>query len=199
MEDDVMGKYWRHFKTISIHKWHVMKACFKVGLYWQGITHDLSKYSFTEFFTSSRYFQGDKSPIDAEKIKNGYSLAWQNHKAKNKHHWQYWTDFEKGELVVLKMPPKYVAEMMCDWVGAGKAYNKGSWTIDNFRDWYVNHRDKIFLHTSTRGYLDLVLRNVKSEQDLYDKWISVKRIDDNYFQDICEGCAYQPKIKLMEG
>lgn len=193
-----MSKYWKHFKTITIHKWQVMKACFKVGLFWQGIVHDLSKYSSTEFFTSARYFQGNSSPIDAEKRKHGYSIAWQNHKAKNKHHWHYWTDFENGELIVLKMPPKYVAEMLCDWVGAGKAYNKDKWTIESFKNWYVQNRDIYHLHTSTKAYIDMLVKNVKSEDDLYRNWISVKRIQDNYIQDMCEGCAYQPKFKLVE-
>jgi hypothetical protein len=174
-----------------------MKACFKSGLFIQGLIHDLSKYSITEFFSSARYFQGDKSPIEAEKDKEGYSLAWQNHKGKNKHHWQYWTDFEKGKLVVLKMPAEYVAEMLCDWIGAGKAYNKSAWTIDSFKTWYASHRDTIVLHTSAKNYIDLLAEHVKSEQDLYDNWISVKRIEDNYIQDECEGCAYQPEYKLI--
>jgi len=61
------------------------------------IVHDLSKYSIIEFFESARYFQGLSSPIDATKREIGYSIAWQNHKAKNKHHWQYWVDFNGKE------------------------------------------------------------------------------------------------------
>ena len=34
---------WKHLKTITRHKWLVMQGCFQVGLYWQGLTHDLSK------------------------------------------------------------------------------------------------------------------------------------------------------------
>ena len=44
-----MMKAWQHFKTITTHKMWVMRYCFKIGLYWQGLTHDLSKYSPTEF------------------------------------------------------------------------------------------------------------------------------------------------------
>ena len=50
------------------HKWYVMVECFKVGLYRQGIVHDLSKFSITEFMPSARYFQGDKSPTEKERI-----------------------------------------------------------------------------------------------------------------------------------
>lgn len=193
-----MKKYWRHFKTITKHKWYVMVACFRAGLYLQGILHDLSKYSITEFCASAKYFQGDKSPIDAEKKANGYSIAWQNHKAKNKHHWHYWTDFENGELVVLEMPPKYVAEMLCDWVGAGKAYNKGRWTIDSFKNWYAQNRNIYYLHTLTREYIDLLMQHVQSEEDLYSKWISPRRIAEDYAIVTCQGGGYQPKLKIAQ-
>ena len=49
---------WGHFKTITSHKFLVMKYCFKVGLYKQGLMHDLSKYSPTEFMVGAKYYQG---------------------------------------------------------------------------------------------------------------------------------------------
>jgi hypothetical protein len=126
-----MKKYFRHLKTITLHKWYVMMECFKMGLYWQGITHDLSKYSITEFFTSARYFQGDKSPVEAEKAEKKYSVSWLNHKAKNKHHWEYWVDFTEGKgLVLPPIPDKYIKEMACDFIGASKAYNAGKFSRD---------------------------------------------------------------------
>ena len=57
-----MMKAWQHFKTITTHKMWVMRYCFKKGLYWQGLTHDLSKYSPTEFLVGMKYNQGDRSP-----------------------------------------------------------------------------------------------------------------------------------------
>lgn len=188
----------KHFKVITKHKWEVFKACCKVGLVWRGIVHDLSKYSITEFVASAKYFQGNRSPIDAEKNKVGYSVAWQNHKGKNKHHWHYWTDFEDGKLIILRMPPKYLIEMICDWVGAGKAYNKGNWTIESLKTWYANNRGIYHLHTSTKAYIDLMMKHVKDEKDLYKNWLLKTRIWDNYVQDECEGCAYQPPYKLVE-
>ena len=58
-------KVYQHFKTITYHKWLVMKGCFSIGLYKQGICHDLSKYSPTEFFVGARFFQGNRSPNNA--------------------------------------------------------------------------------------------------------------------------------------
>ncbi|MFR1170687.1 MAG: DUF5662 family protein, partial [Coprobacillus cateniformis] len=42
-------KAWKHFKTITKHKMKVGQLCFRIGLYKQGILHDMSKYSLCEF------------------------------------------------------------------------------------------------------------------------------------------------------
>ena len=64
-----------HFETITRHKLLVMKYCFECGLYQQGLTHDLSKYSPTEFIPGCIYYQGDHSPNEAERAARGYSSA----------------------------------------------------------------------------------------------------------------------------
>ena len=43
-----------HLKTVNRHRRLVRRYCFKLGLYWQGLTHDLSKYSPTEFWRSAK-------------------------------------------------------------------------------------------------------------------------------------------------
>ena len=70
----------KHLQTINHHKLLVMKHCFKVGLYKQGLLHDLSKYSPTEFLVGARYFQGDRSPNNAEREEKVYSSSWLHHK-----------------------------------------------------------------------------------------------------------------------
>ena len=50
-----MIKALAHFHTITKHKILVMKECFRVGLYRQGLLHDLSKYSPTEFRVGCKY------------------------------------------------------------------------------------------------------------------------------------------------
>ena len=86
-------KAWRHFRTITHHKILVMKGCFKLGLYRQGLLHDMSKYSPTEFLVGCRYYQGTRSPNNAEREAKGYSSAWLHHKGRNKHHYEYWIDY----------------------------------------------------------------------------------------------------------
>jgi hypothetical protein len=115
---------WGHLKTISIHKYHVTKLCFRCGLHKQGILHDLSKFSWTELKTGAKYYNGTRSPNSIEREITGYSLAWLHHKGRNKHHWEYWVDFSRDGTYAAKMPVRYVAEMFCDRVAATKTYLK---------------------------------------------------------------------------
>ncbi len=111
-----MNKWYAHLKTITRHKLLVMRHCFRIGLYWQGLTHDLSKYSPAEFLVGAKYYQGDRSPNDAERREKGYSSAWLHHKGRNKHHLEYWIDYTPGgdhHMGGVEMPVQYVAEMFC--------------------------------------------------------------------------------------
>ena len=53
-----MSHPFKHFKTVSRHRREVFRLCRKAGLYWRGFTHDLSKYSRTEFAPGARYWTG---------------------------------------------------------------------------------------------------------------------------------------------
>lgn len=107
----------RHFITITHHKILVMQGCFRIGLYKQGLLHDMSKYSPTEFLVGCRYYKGYMSPNNAERADRGYSSAWLHHKGRNKHHYEYWIDYslnkEEG-IVGMRMPTRYVVEMFVD-------------------------------------------------------------------------------------
>ncbi|MGX8714720.1 MAG: DUF5662 family protein [Lachnospiraceae bacterium] len=129
-----------HFHVVVQHKKEVMKGCFAVGLYWQGITHDLSKFSPEEFRTGILYYQGNRSPNAAERELYGYSCAWLHHKGRNKHHYEYWTDVSRDRRQALepkKMPPRYLAEMVMDRIAASKTY-KGSAYTDAFSLQYLD-------------------------------------------------------------
>ena len=142
---------WKHFKTVCKHKYVVYRECRACGLAWQGFTHDLSKFSIAEFVPSAKYFQGNRSPIEAEKDDCGYSFAWLHHKGCNPHHWEFWTDFteEDGSVIANKIPYKYVVEMICDWVGAGKVYQKEAWTTDSPMIHYKKMRKGRHFHPDT--------------------------------------------------
>lgn len=121
-----MSKAWKHFKTITYHKYLVAKGCFQVGLYKQGIFHDLSKYSPAEFLVGAKYYQGNRSPNNAERENIGYSSAWLHHKGRNKHHYEYWIDYSMqdvpGGMAPVPMPYRYIAEMIMDRIAASKVY-----------------------------------------------------------------------------
>ena len=124
---DIKENFKGHLSTINHHKMEVMRLCFKVGLYKQGLMHDLSKYSPKEFISGVVFYTGDKSPNTTERRATGKSEAWLHHKGRNRHHFEYWIDYgqEPGSAMQgMKMPVKYVVEMFCDRVAACKTYYK---------------------------------------------------------------------------
>ena len=150
-------KYLLHFLTITKHKFCVLIECFRRGLYWQGIIHDLSKYSPVEFLTSAKYFQGNKTPIGAEKSEKGYSRAWLHHKGHNPHHWEYWVDWRNGEELLCPIPDRYILEMLCDMIGAGKAYG-----TNNPYKYFLDHKDIIKMEKKSKNKLEQLLKTYRS-------------------------------------
>ena len=149
-----------HLKTVQMHRKLVRQCCFACGLYYQGLTHDLSKYSFSEFATSVKYFEGYRSPYMKEKEINGVSQAWLGHKGKNKHHWEYWYDMIGGKWVPVEMPYRYVVEMVCDRVAACKTYQKENYTQESALVYYLNRPAKDYMHPATRDLLEHMLRMI---------------------------------------
>lgn len=159
--------YYSHFRKVMIHRKWVRHYCFKVGHYWQGLTHDLSKYSPTEFIENAEYYQGNRSPIDACKEKNGYSLAWMHHRGRNKHHREYWTDYYDKGTASIAMPYKYAVEMLCDFLAAGRAYNGLDFTYKEELKWWKNQLDKdICIHPHTAKFITLALTRIVEGEEL---------------------------------
>lgn len=161
-----MSNFWGHFCTITSHKIRVMKNCFRVGLFRQGLLHDLSKYSPQEFFAGVKYYQGNRSPNAAEREEKGYSEAWLHHKGRNKHHDEYWIDFSsdpsKG-LVGHKMPLKYVIEMVMDRIAACKTYKGKNYTNGAAWDYYMLTKPYTVIHPETDQLLETILLMLKEE------------------------------------
>lgn len=164
-----LDKAFHHFMTINHHRYLVMKGCFAVGLYRQGLLHDLSKYSPTEFLVGARYYQGFRSPNNAEREEKGYSSSWLHHKGRNKHHFEYWIDFnpraEHGESLLMpaKMPGRYVAEMLMDRIAASKVYHADTYTDAAPREYYRSGRSNEFIHPQTRVLLEKLLDMLAEE------------------------------------
>lgn len=165
----------KHLRTVAKHRWVVLQQCARCGYFWQGLTHDLSKLSRAEFVSSARYFQGDRSPIEAEKAAQGYSSAWLHHKGRNPHHWEYWTDFDEldGHIIANKIPYRYVVEMVCDWIGAGMVYSQDKWTQSEPLAYYDKVRKGRHFHEETEILLRFFLEVIKDYG--LDKFYEVAR------------------------
>ena len=158
---------WKHFKTITRHKWMVMKYCFRVGLYKQGLLHDLSKYSPTEFLVGCKYYQGYRSPNNGEREERGVSNAWLHHKGRNRHHFEYWVDYALGTDTVIAgvpMPRRYIAEMVMDRISACRNYSGDTYTDASPLEYFLKNKDRLwFMHKTTKRELEGLLRML-SEQ-----------------------------------
>lgn len=143
--------FFAHLHTINKHRFYVMKYAFKLGLIYQGLTHDLSKYSPTEFFRGVKYYQGRRSPNDYERELNGYSIAWIHHKGRNKHHFEYWNDLnlKEHQYQSVIMPIKYVKEMLCDRLAASKTYLKRNYTNRSALEYFESKNAKTLMHPKT--------------------------------------------------
>lgn len=150
---------WKHFKTITHHRRLVRRGCFRVGLYWQGLTHDLSKYSPIEFWTGVRYYQGTRSPNTAEREAKGYSEAWMHHKGRNKHHFEYWTDINPAtrRYEPVEMPRRYLAEMVMDRIAACKTYQGAAYTDASPLAYLERARESDCVHPETFRQLHFLL------------------------------------------
>ena len=155
----------QHFKTITHHKWLVMQGCFRVGLYWQGLTHDLSKYTPTEFRVGAQYYQGNKSPNGAERKEKGYSTAWIHHKGRNKHHYEYWTDLcrETGRYESVPMPRRYLVEMIMDRRAACMTYQGGAYTDASAWEYFEKSLERNLMHPQLEQELAYLLAMLRDE------------------------------------
>lgn len=175
----MIDNLFKHLKTIRTHKKWVRIACFKMGIPIQGILHDLSKFSLREL-AIAKYYTGEKSPHDTCREILGYSPSWIYHFHRNKHHWEFWCETNvDGVWVPIKIPYKYVIEMFCDFIGAGKAYSGTFWTTSSPLDyWEAKCEGKRLMHPDSLAllkFLLVALANSKTEQDFYDYYNSNKQ------------------------
>ena len=161
-----------HLHTVNSHRRLVRKYCFKLGLYRQGMMHDLSKYSPSEFIPGVKYYQdGHRSPNNAQREDEGVSKAWLHHKGRNKHHFEYWIDYDvDGNSTILagmKMPVKYVAEMFCDRVAASRIYNKDKYKDSDPLDYYIKGLGHYIMHPETDELLHNLLKLLADKGEEY--------------------------------
>ena len=145
-----------HFKTITKHRHLVIYHCFKAGIGFQGLFHDLSKYHPREFFIGAKYYLGSKSPNEKERELYGYSKAWLRHKGRNRHHFEYWTDYNPKTKVLepIEMPLNYVIEMFCDRLAASKVYQGENYRREHPLEYFVRAKKSRFINKNTSDLLE---------------------------------------------
>ena len=168
----------KHFITITQHKILVFKLSIKAGIPWRGFMHDFSKYSFTEFFESAKYYtDGKKSAIAKCKAEKGYSEAWLHHKGRNKHHHEYWYDYESTDPTPI-IPYKYTVEMICDELAAGMTYKGKDWNNNSQLEYFLNVESKRKINPQIAKLLEEVFKQVSV--DGVDKVIKKKNLKELY-------------------
>ena len=149
----------KHTKLVLNHKWYVFIYCTRLGMPLRGLKHDMSKFSPTEFWESVKYYNGARSPIQIARKTNGYSKAWLHHKGRNKHHTEYWVDINAPEKTPI-IPYKYVAEMICDKLAAGKAYNGKNWKKNSELEYWNKEKQVIQINKHVEELLTEVFEQV---------------------------------------
>ena len=166
-----MNRFLGHLRTITKHRHLVMRHCFKAGIPWRGLLHDLSKYSPTEFIPGVRFYTGDRSPTAGERKHNGFSKAWMHHKGRNKHHYEYWNDFslETHRNEPVKMPLVFVIEMFCDRIAACKVYQKEKYTDSSALEYYRRRLGEEDMHPETSALLGklVTMLSEKGERETF--------------------------------
>lgn len=153
-----MKQYVKYLKYVLEHKKNVFIECWKERMYLHAFTHDLSKFSIKEFKAYAEWFHGGygivlgKCPVEEHLhyskyiiVKDRFNKAWQHHKDKNKHHWNYWHERN------LPMPYKYIKQMICDWRAMSKKFG------DTAQEFYLNNYNKIQMNNNSRMMLEFEL------------------------------------------
>lgn len=176
-EKNFFQRFFGHLGTVIKHKRYVRRACFKMGLVKQGLFHDMSKFSLTEFVPSVKYYSGKASPNAADRYFTGCSRAWLHHKGRNKHHYEYWIDYSSRlaepklcGMLPAPMPVKYIVEMLMDRIAACKVYNGDAYTTSSPIEYYSRGMEPAPLHEKTKAILEMLLLmlSVWGEEKTFD-------------------------------
>ena len=175
----MISNFFGHLNTVMKHRRKVIYHCFKIGILHRGLLHDLSKYSPTEFSEGVRFFMGNRSPNEGERAKKGYSEAWMHHKGRNRHHFEYWTDYNTETKMVepVKMPLIYVKEMFCDRVAASKVYQGKNYTDSHPYEYFAPGKVRRKIHPETSDLLEswLIMLRDEGEEKTFAHIKSVKK------------------------
>lgn len=129
-EMNAFRRFFGHLRMVMTHKFWVFRYSLDAGIPLRGLLHDISKFSPTELSESVRHYSGVRSPIRDARAMNQYSTAWLHHRGRNPHHFEYWVDnTADGGYIAVQMSFPYVLELVCDRLGAARAYLKKDFSM----------------------------------------------------------------------
>lgn len=177
-----LRNFFGHLNTVNKHRFKVLKLSIKAGIPLRGLLHDLSKYSPQEFFEGVKYYNGKVSPIKICKKENGYSKAWLHHKGRNKHHFEYWYDFNTKDKTPV-IPYKYTVELICDNIAASLTYKGKDWNPASQLDYFKNRKDLDYINNKIKNLLIAVYKKICKEginkvikkkvlKEMYNKYVN---------------------------
>lgn len=187
-----MSHPFRHFLTISKHRHQVLLNACHMGIFFHALRHDLSKLSYTEFHNSSKYYAGDYSPVYKQRLYNHYfSSICQHHTRRNPHHWEYWTDFFQGRILMKTMPYLWASEYVCDMLSASKTYDPKDFKPDTTLLYFRAKCHHYYMTEATREYIDWCLETYAEKG-----WAGLKRkITEAKYKEIT---ARLPDVEVVE-
>lgn len=167
----IIRNFFGHLKTVTCHRHKVLVHCIKAGILWRGLMHDLSKFSPTEFIAGVKYYQGSRSPNEMERETLGCSKAWMHHKGRNRHHFEYWTDYntQTKRIESVKMPDIFIYEMFCDRVAASKIYKKDEYNNSCPYEYFMAAKNRRNIEQETSDKLEMLLKMLadKGEDEVF--------------------------------
>ena len=133
-----MNKYIKYLWVVLKHKYIVMIECFKMGLYWQWITHDNSKLRPAEFIPYANFIFWERT----DRVIAKFKIARHHHIEYNHHHPECWENLRPKHMQInYSIPKKYLKEMACDYIWAGKVYNKKEFTRNEPKKFWMKKRE----------------------------------------------------------
>lgn len=174
----IIRNFFGHLKTVTRHRNKVLAHCIKAGIIWRGLMHDLSKFSPAEFWSGVKYYQGTRSPNEMERETVGYSKAWMHHKGRNRHHFEFWTDYntKTKRIEPVRMPDIFIYEMFCDRVAASKIYKKDEYTDSCPYDYFMAAKARRVIEQETSDKLEMLLKMLADKgEDVVFEYIRNER------------------------
>ena len=100
---------------------------------------------------------------------DGYSKAWMHHKGRNRHHFEYWTDYnpQTRRLEPVPMPDDYIIEMFCDRISASKTYNGKNYNTSRPLEYYMRGKTSRLIEKSTARKIEFLLRMLAEKGEDY--------------------------------